>query len=141
MPSYHIIFSLYLLTWYRRQCNDVGTSSRVGPFHCTLAWLTNFIIIHCCWELTCSPEHPFLALCFFSAVDCEADLVYTDAMSPCGHSCADLNATVCTLPDPAVPEEGCVCPGGNLTSGDECVTPDNCGCMLDNGIYLKVNTT
>ena len=74
-----------------------------------------------------------------AAVDCGADLEYTDAMSPCVHSCADYNGTICTLPDPAVPEEGCVCPGDNLISGDECVTPRDCGCVLDNGIYSKVN--
>ena len=73
------------------------------------------------------------------AVECSAGLEYSDTMPLCAATCSDPTGTDCSTPASAIPGEGCVCPGGTLISGDECVAPENCGCMLDNDIYIKVN--
>ena len=54
-----IIKHIYLVA-YRGHRDDVGGSSRVGPLLCTLVWMIIFNITHCCREITCSTEHPFL---------------------------------------------------------------------------------
>ena len=35
--------------------------------------------------------------------------------------------------------ETCVCPDGQVLDGDRCVDPSQCGCTLENGLYLPVS--
>ena len=71
----------------------------------------------------------------FTAMNCPGNMIYTERTSPCVATCADPQKDRC----PMEPEsEGCVCPEGLVLDGNTCIPKDECGCLLPNGIYLKV---
>ncbi|CAL1544000.1 unnamed protein product [Lymnaea stagnalis] len=68
----------------------------------------------------------------FCPMDCGKKVYRADASCEptCGRS--SVSQQVCQ----EAPEEGCVCPEGQMRQGDNCVPPQNCGCV----VYLLEDT-
>lgn len=70
-------------------------------------------------------------------VSCPGISTYSFSASACPRTCFDfLNND--DSPCLEANREACVCPDGYLWSGDECVLPENCGC-IQSGQYFKIN--
>nr|XP_021136217.1 alpha-tectorin-like [Columba livia] len=71
----------------------------------------------------------------FCPVPCPPNSHYNPCTSACPATCIDPLASMnCSRPC----VEGCECNNGFVTSGDQCVSMSNCGC-LQNGQYYEVN--
>ena len=82
--------------------------------------------------------HFFLLLQFcISALQCPEGTNYDPCGTPCPATCGgQMIQTNCS--DSACIET-CVCPDGQVLDGDRCVDPSQCGCTLENGLYLPVS--
>ena len=70
------------------------------------------------------------------AYECPGASVYDPCASACPMTCSDLSSAFnCTLPC----IETCRCPDSMVLDGTECVDPEECGCTLDNNVYLSVS--
>ena len=70
--------------------------------------------------------------------NCTGGMVYSTNASPCLVTCQNPRAVeLCTLPN----TETCLCPPGTAFNGQECVLPEQCGCVDEQGIHHKVVTT
>lgn len=71
-----------------------------------------------------------------SAMACPSNMRYSTGVSGCPATCLDPN------PDPAKclfpPTEGCQCLPDFVSSGDNCVPVDDCGCESKMG-YIPVS--
>ncbi|CAC5413661.1 unnamed protein product [Mytilus coruscus] len=71
----------------------------------------------------------------FCPMSCPSNMRYSTGVSGCPATCLDPN------PDPAKclfpPTEGCQCLPGFVSSGDNCVPVDECGCQSNMG-YIPV---
>ncbi|XP_035665915.1 zonadhesin-like [Branchiostoma floridae] len=73
----------------------------------------------------------------FCPMQCPAMSEYTQCVSPCPATCADLQAAEkCSPAEPCA--EGCRCLVGFVLSGDVCVPADACGCFTE-GRYHSLN--
>ncbi len=70
-----------------------------------------------------------------SAIECPEGKIYDPCGSPCPPTCGDDQIN-CTR-DGCY--ETCRCPDDKVLEGDRCVDPSECGCFLDDGLYLPVS--
>ncbi|XP_071839367.1 IgGFc-binding protein-like isoform X2 [Apostichopus japonicus] len=68
------------------------------------------------------------------AAPCPADLQYTDCGTACPPSCENLDGPV-ECAETCI--ETCQCPEGQVLDGEKCVFDYNCGCKLQNGVYIS----
>ena len=72
----------------------------------------------------------------FLAILCPEGTIYDPCSTPCPETCGEqLHGYNCTSESCI---ETCRCPDGNVLDGDRCVKRTECGCSLDNGLYLSV---
>ncbi len=68
---------------------------------------------------------------------CPEGTIYDPCSTPCPETCGDQSDEyICTY-DGCI--ENCRCPDGKVLDGDHCVDRSECGCTLDNGLYLPVS--
>ena len=72
----------------------------------------------------------------FVEIECPGDQLYESCASACPDTCLEpqgsqICATLCI--------EACICPEGLVREGDKCISASECGCRMDNGIYLPVS--
>ena len=72
---------------------------------------------------------------FVSDLNCTEGAIYNPCTSPCPQSCGSQAVSDCS---DATCVEACRCPDGQLLDRGNCVEPEECGCTLENGIYLPV---
>ncbi|XP_038059591.1 IgGFc-binding protein-like [Patiria miniata] len=71
-------------------------------------------------------------------VECEDGKIFDSCGTACPPTCVDRNSSL-NCPDVCV--EGCRCPDGTLLDGGQCIEESQCGCMLEEGIYLQSGET
>lgn len=70
------------------------------------------------------------------ALQCPDGLVYDPCGDGCPATCIDRDGPSNCPVDNC--QEMCRCPDGQVLDGNQCVTVDQCGCVLTNGQYLRV---
>ena len=71
------------------------------------------------------------------AINCPEGTIYDPCSTPCPETCGDPPGGYnCTI-DGCI--ENCRCPDDKVLDGDHCVDRSECGCTLDNGLYLPVS--
>ena len=71
----------------------------------------------------------------FKALDCPENTVYDPCFSGCPATCSSAaSGQTCN----ATCQETCRCADGLVLDGGDCVDPSQCGCTLENDVYLKV---
>ena len=69
------------------------------------------------------------------AYECAGNTVYDPCFSGCEETCSTAaSAQFCN----ATCEETCRCADGFVLDGGSCVDPAQCGCTLDNDLYIPV---
>ncbi|XP_071838865.1 IgGFc-binding protein-like isoform X2 [Apostichopus japonicus] len=68
------------------------------------------------------------------AAPCPAGLEYTDCGTACPPSCENPDGPV-ECAETCI--ETCQCPEGQVLDGEKCVFDYNCGCKLQNGVYIS----
>ena len=71
-----------------------------------------------------------------SAITCPEGTIYDPCSNPCPETCGTEPGYNCTY-DECI--ENCRCPDDKVLEGDRCVDRSQCGCSLDNGLYLPVS--
>ena len=73
---------------------------------------------------------------FSEGFDCPEGTEYQACGSACPNTCSDPYAEAeCTQSC----HETCACTSGLLLDGNQCVDRSECGCILDNDIYISVS--
>ena len=72
-----------------------------------------------------------------SAITCPEGTIYDPCSNPCPETCGTEPGYNCTY-DECI--ENCRCPDDKILEGDRCVERSQCGCSLDNGLYLPVSS-
>lgn len=109
--------------------SDIKTGSFNTP---TLSPVQSNPVFWLWFQVSCDSQ--FNAFYCFSAVPCPPNSHYNPCTSACPATCIDPLASMnCSRPC----VEGCECNNGFVTSGDQCVSMSNCGC-LQNGQYYEV---
>ena len=71
-----------------------------------------------------------------TALQCPENTVYDPCFSGCPSTCMSLGSSV-TCAETC--QETCRCADGLVLDGGVCVDPSQCGCTLENGVYLSVS--
>ncbi len=79
--------------------------------------------------------HILSCLSYIPAIQCPEGTIYDLCGSPCPPTCGDQQIDCMT--DGCY--ETCRCPDDKVLEGDRCVYPWECGCFLDDGLYLPVS--
>ena len=74
---------------------------------------------------------------FVIAITCPEGTIYDPCSTPCPEICGDQPDEYNCTYDGCI--ENCRCPDGKVLDGDHCVDRSECGCTLDNGVYLPVS--
>ena len=71
-----------------------------------------------------------------TALDCPTNTVYDPCFSGCQATCSSAGSgQSCDI----TCQETCRCADGLVLDGGDCIDPSQCGCTLDNGVYLPVS--